>query len=92
MRFPNIAQKQTSDASLLSDVGDGWDEDWGDWNDETSQEAETEAVDEEEGEDGDATNLDCHKWLQDCSLSISPAADLIAIARDDKLVLLAGEC
>jgi hypothetical protein len=55
---------------------DGWDEsDWG-WQDEEEEQMEDEEDDVQ------------HSWLQDSFVSLSPAAELMAIARDDKLVLL----
>ena len=41
---------------------------------------------EEQTDSGDDNG---HKWLQDSIVSVSPAADLIAIANDNKMVLLA---
>ena len=75
---------------------EGWeDEDWGDWDDHRGDEQEEE---EEEGEESRETTPDtdqegettseAHRWLHNCHLAASPVADIIAVARHDKLVLL----
>lgn len=54
---------------------EGWDDsDWG-WK------VESDVAEEEN------TN-ESHSWLQDCHLSVSPVAELMALANKDKLVLL----
>ena len=66
---------------FYSEALSGWDEsDWG-WKDEEEEkEKATEAV------VNDSQSL---AWIQECQISLSPAADLMAIACDDRLVLLA---
>lgn len=64
--------------SLIAEQ-DGWDDsDWG-WQDEEM---------EVEEEDSSESNIETLSWLQECHISLSPAAELMAIARDTKLVLL----
>ena len=50
-------------------------------------------MDDEEGEvemeQSETTDDSAHKWLQETIVSVSPAADLIALANENKLVLLA---
>ena len=54
---------------------ESWDDsDWG-WKDE-----ETDDVKEAEQES--------LSWMQDCHISLSPAGELMALANDDRLVLL----
>ena len=54
---------------------EGWDDsDWG-WKDEE----ETESPEENNS----------LSWLQECHVSLSPACELMALANDDRLVLLA---
>ncbi|XP_045164449.2 rab3 GTPase-activating protein non-catalytic subunit-like [Mercenaria mercenaria] len=66
-------------------TSDGWDEDWGDWNDDKQEESrETTPEEETEGEG----NNGWKKWMQECIISVSPAADLIALANEDRLVLM----
>lgn len=76
--------KLSSDESPASD---GWDEDWGDWNEDKQEEVSREATPDDESEVD--TNNESNKWLQDCNISISPAGDIIAMAKEDRLVLLA---
>lgn len=66
---------------------DGWDEDWGDWEEERP-ETESRDTTPDTDHEGETTNQ-ALKWLQTCILSISPAADLLAIANKDRLVLMA---
>ena len=66
---------------------DGWDENWGeDWNEETNE--LEEVVTEDTDVDEELSNNACQKWLQDCVYSISPAADLIALANQNRMVLM----
>ncbi|XP_055995292.1 rab3 GTPase-activating protein non-catalytic subunit-like isoform X2 [Ostrea edulis] len=56
---------------------EGWDEDWGSWEEEEIPEnRETPELD------------DKHQWLQECVFSLSPANDIVAIAHNDKCALL----
>ncbi|WAR19500.1 RBGPR-like protein [Mya arenaria] len=64
---------------------DGWDEDWEDWGEDAEEESRETTPDTDQ--EGEATS-EAHRWLQECLVSVSPAADLIAVARKDKLVLL----
>ena len=65
--------------SSAAETFEGWDDtDWG-WKDEDEKEETMEVT----GQDTHALS-----WLQECQVSLSPAADLMAIACDDKLVLL----
>ena len=74
---------------------EGWeDEDWGDWDDNRGDEQEEEEEGEESREttpdtdqEGETTS-EAHRWLHNCHLAVSPVADIIAVARHDKLVLL----
>lgn len=55
---------------------EGWDNpDWG-WQDEAEETAGKEAT------------VD-NSWLNECHVSLSPAADLLAVTKGDRLVLLA---
>ena len=60
---------------------DTWEEDWGDWNDDE----EMTTVDREEKASTPERDGD---WLQQCILSLSPTNDLMAVAYQDKCVLL----
>jgi len=61
---------------LFQDNFEGWDEaDWG-WKDEGSDDAASEK---------DTVSL---AWLQDCHVHLSPAGDLLALAKESRLVLL----
>jgi len=66
---------------------DGWNEDWGDWDDDKPEDTESRETTPDTDHEGETTNQSL-KWLQSCSLSISPAADLLAIAKNDRLVLM----
>ena len=60
---------------------EGWDNsDWGWQDDEEVHKAQHSA-----SGTADVT------WLHDCHLSLSPAADLMAVGKGDRLVLLARE-
>ncbi|KAI0237109.1 Rab3 GTPase-activating protein non-catalytic subunit [Lamellibrachia satsuma] len=73
--FPSI----TGEVRSEQDDFEGWDDsDWG-WKDEDD---ETSDVNETVKDDK------LLSWLQECQVSLSPAADLMAVARDDRLVLL----
>lgn len=73
--FPTITEEVRSE----QDDFEGWDDsDWG-WKDEDD---ETADVNETVKDDK------LLSWLQECQVSLSPAADLMAVARDDRLVLL----
>ncbi|XP_052787528.1 rab3 GTPase-activating protein non-catalytic subunit-like isoform X1 [Mya arenaria] len=79
----NVKQKNKDTAE--KEEADGWDEDWDDWE-EDAEEGSRETTPDTDQE-GEATS-EAHRWLQECLVSVSPAADLIAVARKDKLVLL----
>ncbi|KAL4238914.1 Rab3 GTPase-activating protein non-catalytic subunit [Mactra antiquata] len=84
-----VQDKKESDSSKdESPMSDGWDEDWGeDWNEDKMEEKSKESTPDDESEqEVDNGN---HKWLQECDVSISPAADIIAMTKQDRLVLLA---
>ena len=71
--------------SLFNSADDGsdWETAWGDWNDTMGDEEEVEI------EQSEATDDYAHKWFQDTIVSVSPAADLVALANENRLVLLA---
>ncbi|CAG5127370.1 unnamed protein product, partial [Candidula unifasciata] len=61
---------------------DNWDQDWG-FDDQ-------EATTEEESESTDAGGHEDHKnWLQSCLVSLSPTNDVIAIAHEHRICVLA---
>jgi len=70
-------------------VSNDWQEELGDWDeaewgwkvDEESEEADREAG---KAEKNDGSLI----WLQECHLSLSPTGELLALAREDRLVLL----
>ncbi|XP_073194952.1 rab3 GTPase-activating protein non-catalytic subunit isoform X3 [Lepidochelys kempii] len=65
------------------DKSPNWEDDgWGAWD-----EAETQEPEEEEEEES-ACKTQTSYWLQDCVLSLSPANDLMVIAREQKAVFL----
>ena len=60
----------------VEDSFQGWDDsDWG-WKDDDEHDDE---------ETKDAKHL---SWLQECYISLSPASDLMAVARGDRIVHL----
>lgn len=87
--FPNL--KEDSPERLLKNAvndGGGWDVDWDDWNDGDEEDSESVSTPIEE-EEVESTMADTkHSWLQECVLSLSPANDMIAIANQQKIVLL----
>lgn len=70
---------------------DGWNEDWGDWEEDKSEPQESRDTTPDTDQEGETTTNQALKWLQTCSLSVSPAADLLAIANEDRLVLMARQ-
>ena len=65
--------------TFVSDGADGWDNsDWG-WKDEEE---------EKEKDEEEAPESNPFLWLTECSLSLSPAAEMMAIANDERLLLL----
>ena len=81
----NFIQTCLYEPSLFNSADDGsdWDTAWGDWNDTMGEEEEVEV------EQSEATDDYAHKWFQDTIVSVSPAADLVALANENRLVLLA---
>lgn len=64
------------------DLGDeNWEADWG-WNEDANESAETV-------ESTDLPDNGKQKWFQECILSLSPTNDMVAIAHEDKIVVLA---
>lgn len=64
-----------------------WDDaDWG-WRDEEDEEKEKGGQD---NKNNDRDNY--HSWLQECSISLSPTGDFMAVAHSEKLVILSRKC
>lgn len=85
--FPGLKDTTLPTSSKAENVkagteepADGWEDDWEDWNEE--------AAGEKEEKDKEVSNNEEHKWLQDCLISISPSADLFALANENRLVLM----
>ncbi|XP_061163319.1 rab3 GTPase-activating protein non-catalytic subunit-like isoform X1 [Saccostrea echinata] len=76
--FPEL-KSELRDAEENSE-NENWDEDWGSW-DEQGEEAIPEKREAPESDDK-------LQWLQECVFSLSPANDIMAIAYNDKCVLL----
>ncbi|XP_021378713.1 rab3 GTPase-activating protein non-catalytic subunit-like isoform X1 [Mizuhopecten yessoensis] len=86
--FPNL--KEDSPERLLKNAvteGGGWDVEWDDWNEEEDSESASTPMEEEATSDSTMADTK-HGWLQDCVISLSPANDMIAIANEQKIVLL----
>ena len=72
--------------SFPVETSNDWETDWGDWNDTgDGGEVEMEVTDDQT----EASDDSSYRWLQDTVVSVSPAADLIALANDNRMVLLA---
>ncbi|XP_033735108.1 rab3 GTPase-activating protein non-catalytic subunit-like [Pecten maximus] len=88
--FPNL--KEDSPERLLKNAandGGGWEVDWDDWNEGEEEDSESASTPMEEEATSESTISDTkHSWLQDCVISLSPANDMIAIAHEQKIVLL----
>ncbi|XP_039386716.1 rab3 GTPase-activating protein non-catalytic subunit isoform X3 [Mauremys reevesii] len=77
---PHLRQGGAAAARESVDKSPNWEDDgWGAWD-----EAETQEPEEEESTCKTQTSY----WLQDCVLSLSPANDLMVIAREQKAVFL----
>ncbi|XP_064622253.1 rab3 GTPase-activating protein non-catalytic subunit-like isoform X3 [Lineus longissimus] len=75
--FPNLIDVTPSSESSAATEG-GWDElEWG-WK----------VDDEESVEAQDSRNEEAKSWLQKCILSVSPTLDHIALAVEDRIVIL----
>ncbi|KAK3092344.1 hypothetical protein FSP39_001596 [Pinctada imbricata] len=74
--------ESTEPAPQIEEEDDGWDEDWGAWNEDMKEE---DAKDVTENDFSPDTN---NSWLQQCILSLSPANDIMAVANQDRCVLL----
>ena len=72
--------------SFTVETSTDWETDWGDWNDKGDGEEGNMEVTEDQTEASDDSS---YRWLQDAVVSVSPAADLIALANDNRMVLLA---
>lgn len=66
--------------------GSEWETSWDDWNETMEEDQKDVEMNEDQCEIADESG---YKWLQDTIISVSPAADLIALANDNKMVLLA---
>ena len=73
-------------SSFTVETSTDWETDWGDWNDTGDGE---EGNMEVTGDQTEASDDSSYRWLQDAVVSVSPAADLIALANDNRMVLLA---
>ncbi|KAM9156038.1 rab3 GTPase-activating protein non-catalytic subunit isoform 3-T3 [Pangshura tecta] len=78
---PHLRQGGAAAARESVDKSPNWEDDgWGAWD-----EAETQEPEEEEES---TCKTQTSYWLQDCVLSLSPANDLMVIAREQKAVFL----
>ena len=60
-------------------MGDWDDADWG-WKDDNGESSHTE---------GQTPKEASFSWLQECEVSVSPTGELIAVAKGERLVLMA---
>ncbi|KAH9519441.1 Rab3 GTPase-activating protein non-catalytic subunit [Bulinus truncatus] len=86
--FPTLSKEGTpvKDSDIISadktDDTDGWEQDWG------FEDAEI-TTDETANIDANGDKELQNKWLQSCLVSLSPANDVLAIAHDNKICVLA---